>query len=186
MITSTSKILPETPNVIVTLAKAKLQLRIDALFTTEDDLIQDYINAAIATSEQYLNADIISKTLVIKLDGFQSKLAFDTYPVREITSVKYFVDNVETTMPATDYYITLDNKQSTLIFKEQPTTDERFDAVTITATIGFESAAHVPHPIKQAILLQISDMYERREDRPEMITTAAQALMRPYRKYHNG
>lgn len=184
MITTIKKILPEIPDDIVTLEKAKKQLRIDALFIDEDDLIQDYIDAAVASSEAYINGDIIEKTLVITLDAFQEKLIFESYPIQSITSVKYYIDDVPVTMPAADYYLNVQHqKQSVLVFDEQPNTDERPDAVTIEAVIGFESASVVPSPIKQAILLQVSDMYERREDRPEMITTAAQALMRPFRKY---
>lgn len=184
MITTITKVLPETPNVIVTLAKAKLQLRIDALFTDEDALIQDYIDAAIASSEAYINGDIIEKTLVITLDAFQDNFVFDSYPIQSITSVKYYLNDAQLTMPTADYHLNVQHqKQSVLVFNEQPNTDDRPDAVTITAVIGFTDATQVPHPIKQAILLQVSDMYERREDRPEMITTAAQALMRPYRKY---
>lgn len=186
MITNTSKILPETPIVIVTLAKAKQQLRLGAAEHPEDDLIKDYINAAITASEQYINGDLIDKTLVITLDGFQSQFVFETYPVHEVASVKYHAGNVQVTMSTDKYYLISTGKRSVLVFKEQPITDERFDAVTISAKVGYQDAQLVPMPIKQAILLQVSDMYERREDRSETITTAAQALMRPYRNYSNG
>ena len=184
MITTITKVLPETPNVIVTLLKAKKQLRIDALFTDEDDLIQDYIHSAVEGAEVYINGDLISKTMVITLDAFQEKIVFESYPIRSITTVKYYLNSTQVTMPSDDYYLNvISSKESVLVFKDQPNTDERFNAVEITAVIGFEDATKVPYRIKQAILLEVSDMYERRENRPEMITTAAQALMRPYRKY---
>lgn len=184
MITNATKILPEPLNEIITLEKAKKQLRVDASFTDEDDLIEDYIQAAIESCDMYINGDIQAKSLVIQLSAFQSTIIFEAYPIRSITAVKYFKDNVEVTMPTTSYYLATQNlKQSILTFKEEPSVDDRPDAVTVTIAIGFESAAKVPMPIKQAILLQVSDMYERREDRKEVVTTTAQALMRPYRKY---
>lgn len=184
MITNISTVKPEPPNTIVTLAKAKNQLRLESSFTDEDDLIQDYIAAAIEQAEQYINGHIYIKDMVINMDAFLSSFVFEAYPVQSITSIKYYVDDVLVTMPQADYYVTAQNiKQTKLTFKEQPSTDERPDAVIITVAIGFKSASAVPMPIKQAVLLMVSDMYERREDRPEMITTAAQALMRPYRKY---
>jgi hypothetical protein len=70
-----------------------------------------------------------------------------------------------------------------LRFREQlPELANRFDAVTITVKVGFVSGK-VPKPIQQAILLKIADMYERRDDRAEVISTTSQALLRPYKKF---
>lgn len=169
---------------IMPLEKAKKQLRLEADFTDEDDLIQDYVLAAIEQAEAYINGHINAKTMVITLDAFQPNVIFEAYPVRNIKSVTYWQDDEQKTMPTTDYYTTRQNiKQSKLWFKEQPNTDKRPDAVAITLSVGYETANEVPQSIKQAILLMVSDMYERREDRAETITTAAQAKMRPFRKY---
>lgn len=175
---------PDPANDIVTLAKAKKQLRVDSSFIEEDDLIQDYIDAAVEASEQYIGGHLYKKDMVINLSAFQSSVIFEAYPLREVTSVKYWKDDVQVEMPVTDYYHTNQNiKQSRLSFKNHLQFDDRYDAVEITIGIGYASASKVPAPIKQAILLQVSDMYERREDRAGVILTAAQALMRPYRKY---
>lgn len=170
--------------VILTLAKAKKQLRLEDDFTDEDDLIQAYIDAAVEHAENYIACHIYEKTMTIKMSAFQNSVIFEAYPFIDITSVKYYVDDVETTMPSTNYYVTSQNiKQSVLTFKTLPAqTDERFDAVEIIIKVGFSKTV-IPKPIIQAIKLMISDMYERREDRPETITTAAQSLMRAYRKY---
>jgi hypothetical protein len=63
-----------------------------------------------------------------------------------------------------------------------PAVDERFDAITVTIKIGY-AVNKTPKPIVQAILLQIADMYERREDRTEVVATTAMSLLRPYKKY---
>jgi uncharacterized phiE125 gp8 family phage protein len=184
MLTNVSKSVSEPPFEIISLSKAKKQLRIEQEFNDENELIQTYIDAAISATENYINGDLHTKTLTLILDEFQPSIIFEAYPVRSITSVKYWQDDTEVTMPDTDYYVTKQNiKQSQLTFKEQPKTDDRHDAVTVAVATGYAKAKDVPKPLIQAILLQISDMYERREDRPETITTAAQALMRPYRRY---
>ena len=70
-----------------------------------------------------------------------------------------------------------------LRFKESvPQTAERFDAVTVIVKVG-NAAGKTPKAVQQAILLQVGDMYERREDRTEVIATAAMSLLRPYKKY---
>lgn len=47
-----------------------------------------------------------------------------------------------------------------------PNTLDRFDAVKVTYTVGWLNAAKVPGPLKQAMLLLISQMYEYRS--PEL------------------
>jgi len=82
----------------------------------------------------------------------------------------------------TEYVLTKDSeKVSRIRFKNTlPTTDVRYDAVTYEIKVGMTT---VPNPIKQAIKLQVADMYERREDRTEVVRTASASLLRPYKKY---
>lgn len=169
---------------VVTLAQAKKQLRIESALTDEDDLIQSYIDAAVVNCQNFIGGHIIPGDMVISYDKFESPVVFEAFPLKTITSVKYFAEDVETTLDATKYSLT---KQSEKVFKlrfkeDTPSTDERFDAVTITVACGFPSNT-IPKPIIQAIKLQIADMYEIREDRKEMLSTAAMSLLRPYKKY---
>jgi uncharacterized phiE125 gp8 family phage protein len=176
-----------TANAVLTLAKAKKQLRVDAAFTEEDDLIQDYMDAAVIAAENYCSIHLFAKTATItatKIENF----VLDAYPVNSITSVKYYKkgENELTTVDAANYNLLQYNKKLvTISFKNIPedVDTDRHDAVEIILSIGFASASKVPRPIAQAVKLMISDMYDRREDRPEINTTVAQHLMRPYRKY---
>lgn len=170
--------------VVVTLAQARKQLRIEDSFTDEDELIQSYIDAAVVNCENFIGGHIIPGDLVINYDKFESPVVFEAFPLKSVTSVKYFTSDVETTMDAAKYSLT---KQSEKVFKlrfkeDTPSTDTRFDAVTITVACGFTGNV-IPKPIIQAIKLQIADMYEIREDRKEMLSTAAMSLLRPYKKY---
>jgi len=184
MFTNVEKILPENPLQVITLEQAKKQLRVEEEFVEEDDLIQGYIDAALLVVENYINGDIQEKQLVIHLDKFQESLVFEAYPIQQIESVEYYQNEEKETLSLDSYYTSAQNlKQTKLVFKEQPNTDDREDAVIITVSIGYSDAGEVPAPLKQAMLLQISDMYERRENRLDVVATAAQALMRPYRKY---
>lgn len=169
---------------VVTLAQAKKQLRIESSFTDEDDLIQSYIDAAVVNCENYIGGHIIPGDLVLTYDKFSSPVVFEAFPLKSITAVKYYANDTEVTLADTKYALTKQNdKVYKLRFKEDlPTTDTRFDAVKITIACGFAGNT-IPKPIVQAIKLQIADMYEIREDRKEMLSTAAMSLLRPYKKF---
>jgi uncharacterized phiE125 gp8 family phage protein len=171
---------------IVSLAKAKKQLRLEPGFIDEDDLIQAYIDAAVIASENFIGGHIQQKDMVITMDGFDSPIEFEAFPMQSITTVKYYAadGSAEATMADTLYKLTkLNDKVFSLRFvNDAPEVAVRFDAVTITIVVG-NAVNKTPKPILQAILLQVADMYERREDRSEVIATTAMALLRPYKKY---
>lgn len=177
----------ESPLTILSLANAKEQLRLESSFTDEDDLITAYIATAVANCENYMNMHLQPKTMVLQFDNFQNYI-FETYPLT-VDNVKYYKlgNAVLTTVETSDYYITRPNtKSSKLVFKPDAPTDEDYnrpDAVIVTCSVGYTDAADIPEPIIQAIKLQVSDMYERREDRAEIPVKASQGLMRPYRNY---
>lgn len=169
---------------VVTLAKAKKHLRVEADFTDEDDLIQDYIDAAVTQAENYIGGYITDKNIVIKMTGFDNPLVFEAFPVKAVTSVKYFEQGNETeqTMDAENYTLTAEtSKRFAIRFKgDLPTVQDRFDAVTVTINVGM---ATIDKPIAQAVLLMVADMYERREDRAEVLSTAGMSLLRSYKKF---
>ena len=166
--------------------KVKKHLRLDCSCEDEDDVIEAYLEAAVEASENYIGGHIAQKDMVITLDAFESPLVFEAFPMQAITSVEYYPkdsDAKETMLPALYQLTAVNNKVFNLRFREDlPELDSRFDAVTITIKIGFVSGK-VPKPIQQAILLKVADLYERRDDRAEIISTASQALLRPYKKF---
>lgn len=170
---------------IVSLELAKKQLRIEDDFTDEDDLIQAYIDAAIAMSEDYTGGHIVEKNMILKMDAFDNPLVFEAFPIQSIDSVSYYpADGSDSQVMDNSNYdlMSLNPKVSKISFKTTPAIAERFDAVTVTVKVGMV-VEEIRQPIIQAILLQISDMYERREDRTEVMLSAATALLRPYKKF---
>lgn len=175
-----------TPLTVLSTANAKLQLRLESSYTDEDTLIDAYVVAAISNCENFINGHIQPKTLVLWFDQFQN-YEFETYPVI-VSSVKYYKKDEAslTTLATTDWYTTkTSNKKTKLVIDEIPgdVEDDRPDVVQVTATLGYASANLIPEPIVLAIKLQVSDMYERREDRASVPVTASQNLLRPYRNY---
>ncbi|OXB01744.1 hypothetical protein B0A75_04700 [Flavobacterium oncorhynchi] len=175
----------ETNGPIVTMAMAKKQLRVEASFNDEDDLIQSYIDTAVAMSEDYMGGHIVEKNMIMKMNMFDNPLIFEAFPIQSVVSVSYFSSDGSDSQEMTsfDYDLTSVNpKVSRITFKNIPQTAERFDAVTITVKVGIE-ATKVVKPIIQAVLLQVADMYERREDRTEVMLSVSTALLRPYKKF---
>jgi uncharacterized phiE125 gp8 family phage protein len=183
MVTDVS-ITPGTATEVVTLAKAKKYLRIESSFTDEDDLIQDYIDSAVVMAENYIGGHIADKNMVIKSTGFDNPLVFEVFPVKTVTSIKYYEAGVEEekTLDVSEYVLNSETqKRFAIRYKNTlPSVQDRFDAVTVTINIGMET---IEKPIAQAVMLMVADMYERREDRPEVLSTASMSLLRPYKKF---
>jgi len=171
---------------IVSLARAKKHLKIEPSFTEEDDLIEGYISAAIEASENFIGGHILEKDMTIKMNAFDSPLVFEAFPLQSVTAVKYYPLGSEVLtemLPAKYSLTTVGPKVFTLRFKESvPQTAERFDAVTVIVKVG-NASGKTPKTISHAILLQVGDMNERREDRTAVMSTAAMALLRPHKKY---
>lgn len=177
------KIVAGTAANVVTLAKAKKQLKLESDFTDEDDLIQSYIDASVEICENFIGGYINEKTITFSLNQFDNPLSFQAFPLKEVVEVKYFdLEDQEQTLATEKYKLTSPtNKIYELNFiGDLPSVKERLDAVKVVVKVGMES---VPKPISQASLLMLSDMYERREDRSEVVSTQAMVLLRPFKKY---
>jgi hypothetical protein len=177
---------PGTPLVdVITLETAKKQLRIDPSFTEENDLISSYIVAALAVCENFIGRSINPRLYTVELDGFDSTFEFSqNYDNDTVPSVEYYAPGSDTAVNLEENKYKLRNSTTIeckqIKFTDIPATDKRDDAVIITIQQGFDT---IPTPITQAMLLIISDMYERRDDREVGLNSASNALLRPYRKY---
>jgi len=172
---------------LLTLAKAKKQLRIETAFTDEDELIQSYIDAAQIDCENFINRGISKRNFIMECSAFETPLTFErNYENDVITKIEYYKPGeTELTLLAADQYLL---RKSNIVecfdikFISLPETDKRDDAVVITIEQGF-TASECPKPILQAINLRLSEFYEIREDRQQGNNSAANNLLRAYRKY---
>lgn len=172
---------------LLTLAKAKKQLRIEADFTDEDELIQSYIDASQEACADFINRSISKRNLVMELSAFETPFTFQrNYENDKITKIEYYAPSAtEKTLLAVDQYLLRKSAITECFdikFLSLPETDKRDDAVVITIEQGF-SLVECPKPILQAINLRLSDFYERREDREQGNNPASHNLLRAYRKY---
>ena len=172
---------------VLTLEKAKKQLRIDADNTDEDDLILSYIDAAQGACENFINRSIAERNFVMLCNEFSTPITFErNYENDAIAKIEYYAPGQTelSTLDPSQYFLRASNTVECLDIKflSLPETDERDDAVVITIEQGF-AAAKCPKPILQAINLRLSDFFERREDREQGNNPASNNLLRAYRKY---
>jgi uncharacterized phiE125 gp8 family phage protein len=107
-----------------------------------------------------------------------------------VGSVVYLDANGDSqTWDDANYVVDIYTEPSLIVEKNgstYPDTIDQRNAVTVTYTSGFgTTAADVPQPIKQAILLLIGHFYNHREDTVSEKRTAAERLLNFYRVSRN-
>lgn len=178
---------PETEPVDVDEAKAHLRLE----HTLDDDYVMALITAARQYVEEICWRGLVTQTWELVLGEFceEDEIQLPKGNLASITSVTYTDANgAAQTLATSVYEADTTNVPGFVRLKygqSWPATRDRWDAVVIKYVVGW-SGEDVPAPIKQAILLLVSQMYEHRT--PEVTGTiissvkfAQEALLAPYR-----
>lgn len=172
----------------VTLAEAKAHLRIE--HALDDAYVTTLISAARQHVEDLCWRGLVTQTWELVLDSFPEggEVELPRGVLASISSVKYLDANgIEQTLAATEYEADAVSVPGRLVLgydKSWPSTRDVWNAVRIRYVVGTTDAT-VPTPLKQAILLLVSQMYEHRT--PEIVGSvgkvgfAVDALCAPYR-----
>lgn len=150
----------------VTLDEVKLHLKIDG--TLEDTLLTSLISTVTEFYENFTKRDFITKTYRLFDHHFRTYYEIRKCPNVTITSIKYFdLNNTEQTV-ASDVYELTETPDFPVLYKQPkqiwPSVYNKPQAVNITFTCGYGTAADVPDVLKQAILIGIAALYENRGD----------------------
>lgn len=158
----------------LTLDEAKDHLRLDPDAHDEDAYLDALIETARHDVEAHTDRALVTQTWTLKLDDFPrwDQIELPRAPLQSVTSIQYVgIDGTLTTLDASAYTVNAPAGPrarpgviSLAYDSEWPVPRAQRDAVTITFVAGYGAAADVPRPIKQAMLLLIGEMYERRED----------------------
>jgi uncharacterized phiE125 gp8 family phage protein len=173
-----------TPDVeIITLEMVKQHLRLDLESELEDDLLQVYLQAATEAAQDYCGVPLYPAQATLTYEDFNiGKFPAAVGNVRAIDVVRYYAlgSNLESTMNSNDYTLMVKDKFDSEIYftVDLPELEPVKNAVTVRLDVGFDDE-DFPKSIKAAILLMVADLYERREDRPEVNITVANKLLRP-------
>ncbi len=163
----------------VSLAEAKLHLRVEEAVTEEDALITTLIEAAREDVESFTGRQLCVATWAYTLDAFPARMKLPRPPLISVSSIQYVDSNGETQTVSTDDYVVYTNTEPGRIGLAYnatwPTTRRIPDAVTVTYLAGYDpggssasdDADEVPARAKAAIKLLVADMFEHREARLE-------------------
>jgi len=137
--------------------------------STEND---DLINFLIRVSREYAEAktwrQLLPSTYVLYLDVFpKGIIELPKSPCIGVTSIKYYVDDVLTTITASDYQVDAVSEPARIKPDDTwPTVDDRLNAVEITFTAGYDRSDeqhNLPLKIKQAMMFIVKHYYDNRD-----------------------
>ena len=174
----------------------KPHLRVD--FSDDDGYIQSLLTAVREHVEvTELSSALMTQTWELVLDDWpRLPLVFPKPPLQSVTSIKYTdIDGAESIFSSAAYQVDADSWPGRLVLKigqSWPTVTLReIGGVVIRFVAGYGGAIEdVPAPIRQAMQLIISDLYENRENSPVITGTimpvvlpfAARQLLASYRR----
>ena len=146
----------------ITLADAKEHLRVTG--TDEDDLITGYIAAACGYVSEASGRALSEETWMIAEEGFCDEVTLPKSPVRELVSVKYYLNDTLTTATLADYrlYLSDDYSEVAPVYgKIWPVAQIREDGTQITFKAGYVT---LPAELRQAVFLMLAFLYANRGD----------------------
>lgn len=174
----------------VTTAEAKTHLRIASGVTEDDTYIGNLIKAGRYYIEHYTGRPLVSKTYDQYFDYFKNlDIVLYWGGVSDVDSVNYADENtgVEGELSAANYVVdkVMDRCRIRVAKDETwPNTYNKPNAVRVRYTAGFGAASDVPEDIKQALLMLVAEMYERRENGVKQLPTVVEWMLAPYRLWH--
>jgi len=150
------------------LSDVKAHARIDS--TYEDDLLEEYIAAAIEMIESFCRLTIQETVWELHLSSFPTAyryLELPRGPVSSVEFLKYYdLDGVHIEWSSADYYLALGEIPARIYLHGDDNweeTQERPDAVAIRYTSGYNTWNDVPNRVKQPIYFLSSHYHRHRE-----------------------
>ena len=181
---------PETEP--VTLAEAKAHLRLDT--ESDDAYVSALITAARERVEIFLRRALITQVFECTIDDFPAydrAIDLPRPPLQSVEWIKYLdTAGVLQTLDPGIYTVDASSNEIGRIAlawnRFWPFTRYTINAVTIRFTAGYgDAAGDVPQAIRQGILIEISNLYENREDavvgQNISMLSVSERLLWPYR-----
>lgn len=164
----------------VTSTEAKLQCKVDG--SDDDALITSLIKTTRQLAEEYTGTRLVSQTCVLRCSCFSDFCDLPIAPISAVSSITYLdTDGVEQTLASSVYESVLTGLEPHIRLKvgqSWPSVRAASDAIRVTVAAGYST---VPEPIRAAMLLTISSLYDGRAtgDIPE----GARSLFVNYRRF---
>ena len=162
----------------VTLTEAKAQLRITS--DAENVRIEKFVEEATDTLQERINRQIVTATIVLKLDNFpfasntnrHAEILIPRGPSQSVTSILYDdTDGVEQTLSSANYSLESSDPVGRIRLasgESWPSVKDQQSAVRVTYVAGYGAASAVPARIKGIILKAVEDLFEHRGAQSEI------------------
>jgi uncharacterized phiE125 gp8 family phage protein len=176
----------------VSLAEAKAHLRITA--AEDDALIAGYLLSATRAAEDYVRGKFVTQTWDYTLDYewpmicgggyYHYRIELPLHPVVSVSSVSY-VDNNGAAQTLSSLLYTV-HKNGPVPYIEKaydsswPTIRTVPAAITVRFVVGYP-VQNVPPEITSAVLLGVEMLYDRNPNDREILESARNSLLDPYR-----
>ena len=155
----------------ISLLEAKVFCRIELEEKSEDDLVNGLITAARQYAEEVTRRAFITQTWKLYLDDWPSGdyISIPLPPLQSVSSIKYTdSDGDVTTWDTSDYIVDTDSEPGRVVlaYGEEWPTDTLYPSnpIEIIFVAGYgDDASDVPRALRQAMFIDIADLYENRE-----------------------
>ena len=157
---------------VVSLAQAKMWLRVDLDYDYEDGLITALIKSAVNQVEQY-TLQVLWQRSITEISDKNGNLRLYNYPIISVEDV------VDKDLQQIDFEI-IDTQFYTDVITQRP----GYNAVTYVAGYdwNYEGGSDVPDDIETAIKEMITFLYENRDNPKEEMPKVVTFLLAPYRR----
>jgi len=177
----------------VSLDEIKSHLNLEVDFTSDDELLEAMIDAAVDYAENFTRRALLTQTIEAKYDSFPNCFELERPPLASVTSIQYIdTDGATQTLSASNYTVDTTSTPGRVVEaygETWPSTRDIINAVTVTYVAGDTSAENVPNQIKQAIKILVGDWYKDRESYIVAVSNVnelphtAKILLRPYQVF---
>lgn len=152
----------------VSLDEAKIHLRLDSAFTDDDQYINTLLLAATKWAEDFQQRTYVSRSHTMYLDQWQTVIRPTYSPLISTGLTIKYIDTggTEQTLDAAYYRIDANTQPGRITEAygySWPSIRYVTNAITITYSAGYGTAAAVPDDVKVAIKMIVGHLYEHRE-----------------------
>jgi len=175
---------PASEPIVASSAHAHLRLEGVTLSSTEDTLLDAYIQASREAAENYTDSVLINQTWELWLNRMPEIIKLGKAPINSVSNISYYdADNSSSIFSAGNYQLeTLGQYGSQIrVFDNFPdVTTKREFPVVVTYVAGYGTAGtDCPEALNTSVRIMLTNLWEGEE----VMTESVRFLLAPYRVF---
>lgn len=153
----------------VSTVQFKDYIRVPQSMVSQDSVITTMLASAVAWGERYTRREFRDNTYTLTMDAFPTTICLRRDPVASITSIVYKIDDVDTTVDASTYYLLKGVQTSSIVLNDGEVWPADGDETTIgllgSIVVTFETEPFsCEGEIKLAIMQHTANLWAERGD----------------------